>query len=474
MFGSNSDFLYTSYEEYFQYTLEINPLATLLIDSRGSILYANDKACSLYGLTKDFIETLKGSCLGISIKGGLIKQAIGFTENKDAFQIQYRCSNGSIKNLEVYFNKIGMFEEEMFLCQIIDRTSEEKFGGNIPHEIHEFKVLVESSPSPIIVCDDYYVVFANKKAGELLKLENHNELISKFLLDFIHPKDIHNIVESVNEILTSKEKLAKKEYKLINSVGKTIDVEISAQYVCFNKRDCAQLVIRDITKEKKEIKRAVKIQEKSLINKFPLETKASLNRIWLPAIDVSGDFYELRKISDECIVGIVGDVCGKGTTAALNISAIRVLFNEVINLTHEPCEIIDCLNSKMIEHFKDDYVALLCFKLDFQYNLLEVVGAGINEFIQIKNNGNWRRFFVKGPFVGMFKDSCFEQIIINFRKGDKLLLYTDGMEFVFKDEEAIDKGAEMESAEYCKFLRKKLYKKVQRNDDSTCLVIDIL
>lgn len=394
--------------------------------------------------------------------------------DKNFIDLRQKLSNGKIKEVEVYCNKIKVFNEELFFCQVVDVSHLKKpelmmFPGE-----KGFRALVELSPNAIIVCDDYYIVFANDKANKLFNATNSDELVSKFLLEFIHPKDIHNIIENINEILFKKRESIKKEYKIIDILGKKLDVEISAQYIYFNDKDCVQLIIRDITKEKKEIKRAIEIQEGSLIKSFPLETKAKMNCIWLPALDVSGDFYELHKVNDECVIGIIGDVCGKGATAALNVSAIRVLFHEAINITDEPSEIMHFLNTKVSEHLNEDYVAVLCFNLNFKNNILKVVGAGISEFIHLKKDKNWRRLFIKGPFLGMFRDSHFGQSLSTFEKGDKILIYTDGMDSIFQDEITISKGLEMESKEYVKFLRKKAYRRTTGSDDTTCLVIDIL
>lgn len=467
--------------EYIKCTFERNPVVCLFINSgNGAIVDVNEKACTFYGYTKSSLKTMFFSDLVESSNEKILDKMRSISEENNSYSdkafidLRNKLSNGKIKDVEVYCNKVTMLNEELFFCQIVDVSHLKKTElMPLPGE-KGFRALVELSPNAIVVCDDYYIVFANDKANKLFKATNCNELISKFLLEFIHSKDIHNIVENINEILFKKSESIKKEYKIIDILGKKLDVEISAQYIYFNNKDCVQLIIRDITKEKKEVKRAIEIQERSLIKDFPLETKARMNCIWLPAMDVSGDFYEVHKVNDECVIGIIGDVCGKGATAALNVSAIRVLFHEAISMTDEPSEIMNFLNTKVSEHLNEDYVAVLCFNLNFKNNILKVVGAGINEFIHLKNDKSWRRAFVKGPFLGMFNDSHFGQSLSTFEKGDKILIYTDGMDFIFQDESTIFKGFEMESKEYAKFLRKKAYRRTTGSDDTTCLVIDIL
>lgn len=477
---SNLNLLHQQCEDVLQYTFEKNPLANLFVNlNNGFIINANQKACKFYGYSKDMLKTMKIGDLHKDCRKNVIEKMKIVAEescaksDNDYINLEYESINGSVREVEVYCSKVKFFDEEMLWCQIVDITHiRNEQLNSFPGE-KGFRALVELSPNAIIVCDDYYIVFANEKASSLLGTSSSNELISRFLLDFVHSEDIHNIVENINEIIFKKSKSIKKQFKCIDNLGNKLDVEVFAKYISFNDKDCVQLIVRDITSEKKEIKRAVAIQERSLINKFPLDTKAKMSCLWMPAMDVSGDFYEFHK-DDECVIGIIGDVCGKGATAALNVSAIRVLFHEAIGVANDPAEIMDFLNAKITEHLNEDYVAAMCFKINFKYNILKVVGAGISEFIHVKRNKSWRRSLVKGPFLGMFKNSHFGQSLIAFQKADKLLFYTDGMDSIFNDDSVIGRVLEMESKEYIKFLRKKVYRKEKRNDDTTCLVIDIL
>lgn len=83
------------------------------------------------------------------------------------------------------------------------------------------------------------------------------------------------------------------------------------------------------------------------------------------------------------MLGIIGDVAGKGISAALSISALRVMFMDSLHSGREPERILQDLNRKAIEHMGEDYIAGCCFHLDFGKGVLKAAGAGINEFMYV-------------------------------------------------------------------------------------------
>lgn len=133
------------------------------------------------------------------------------------------------------------------------------------------------------------------------------------------------------------------------------------------------------------------------------------------------------------MLGIISDVSGKGVTAALSVSAFHVLFRETALIYHDPMEILQNLNKKIGVYLEESYIAACCFSLDFKLCEAKIAGAGINEFIFHKNNEKCQQLVVKGPFLGMFEDSVFEEQLIHFKPGDKFYFFSDGLEPIFSN-----------------------------------------
>jgi serine phosphatase RsbU (regulator of sigma subunit) len=187
--------------------------------------------------------------------------------------------------------------------------------------------------------------------------------------------------------------------------------------------------LRDITEERLEVERAASIQRHRLSMVFPLPEFAEMRAIYVPAKDISGDFYHVHKIDEHCVVGLIGDVSGKGISAALSISAMKVLFYEALQYCKHPSDVLSYMNNKVADHFPEDYVAACCFKLNFKDKSLSVSCAAISEFM-IKNDNQLKRFELPGPFLGMFKNTDFEQRVFRIFSDSKLYFYTDGFQML--------------------------------------------
>ena len=318
----------------------------------------------------------------------------------------------------------------IFIVEQLRDVTEKKSLENILKESEErYRQIVDISPDAIIITVGGEIVLANKEA-----LKYQKNLIGKSAYKYC--PDLAKIMyKKMNQILKNKIKKATFDYKAVLSDGTNIDIEVSSSYLIYKGKPAILSIIRDITERKRELNSAAKIQRQLLKKPFPLEHKAHMESLYIPAKTVSGDFFYTHKVNEDLIVGIIGDVSGKGITAALNISAFNVLFNEEVLMNKDPSKIVDSLNKKVAKYLGERYIAVCCFSFDFKKNEAKIVGAGINQFIYQTDDCNIENEIVRGSFLGMFEDSKFDEKIINFKSGDKFYFFTDGLDFIFDNEE---------------------------------------
>lgn len=167
---------------------------------------------------------------------------------------------------------------------------------------------------------------------------------------------------------------------------KKVNLEVSFTYMMYDGSPAILAILRDVTEMKQELTSAAKLQRKTLQSNFPCEEYVSTVSVYKPAHMISGDSYRIQKIDEASILGILIDVRGKGISAALNISALDVLFLQEISAFHEPIDIVNSLNKKLVSYYEENYIAVCCFSMDFKKKELKVVGAGINRFIYQKKD----------------------------------------------------------------------------------------
>jgi sigma-B regulation protein RsbU (phosphoserine phosphatase) len=292
---------------------------------------------------------------------------------------------------------------------------------------------------------------------------------------YVPDESRETIKKRIKYMRESKNSKCTFDYRIFRCDNSSIEVEVSSSYLTYKGKPAIQSIIRDITEMKKGLNQAAKFQRKYLETACPFPEKIRMESLYMPARTVSGDFFKIYKISEELVIGILWDVSGKGITAALSVSAFLVLFGEAALASHDPQEIVKNLNKKIINHLEERYIAACCFSLDFKKNEAKVVGAGINQYVFQKSDSSPREMIIKGPFLGMFEDSVFDEQIVSFQSGDRFCFFTDGLDFILDNEINYLKSHTItEFKDYLRdFLVDLLNYKESLKDDSTLIALEI-
>jgi sigma-B regulation protein RsbU (phosphoserine phosphatase) len=158
--------------------------------------------------------------------------------------------------------------------------------------------------------------------------------------------------------------------------------------------------------------------------------------ICLPARTVSGDYYDFLPLGTHELALAVGDICGKGISAALLMANLQAtLRSNVLNLRgigemngdKTVAEIVKRLNSQIYSFTAANKFATFFFALyDDQRKTFTYCNAGHNPPLYL-NGGKIRRLNAGGTVVGVFPDSKYEQETIQVHAGDVFAAYTDGI-----------------------------------------------
>lgn len=149
---------------------------------------------------------------------------------------------------------------------------------------------------------------------------------------------------------------------------------------------------------------------------------------WRPAGAFSGDGYDVWRISDKSVGLCVGDVCGKGLPAALVMSGMQTAVRTTAVQRACPAVACDQLNRVMCNSvLPGRFVSLFYAVLRGLEGRLLYTNAGHPPPILVRHDtGFIERLTAGGPLIGLFEHASYEQREIEFRPGDRLLMYTDG------------------------------------------------
>lgn len=190
---------------------------------------------------------------------------------------------------------------------------------------------------------------------------------------------------------------------------------------------------RERLRMREEIEYARKIQLSMLPQLPPDIGWVELAAASLPATEVGGDYYDYFRLSGSQLALVIGDVSGHGLASGLLLSGIRSCLYLLEKDLAVPVAVLDRLNP-MVRKTTDrrTYVTLLCAVLDRAADgsgvEVTVASAGhppllcwdarTNEFAEVGDGA---------PPLGTRLDAEYRQHRHKVRRGDVLVLYTDGL-----------------------------------------------
>ncbi len=207
--------------------------------------------------------------------------------------------------------------------------------------------------------------------------------------------------------------------------------------------DNISLLEASIEKEKykKELIIARDIAGKLIPETMPNLQDYSLSGYTIPAEEVGGDYYDVITLKDgkHCI--LIGDVSGKGMSAAFYMVLLKGVVLSVQNQVETPAELLKKINSVLFQEMeKQMFVTLAAVKIEDNKGNLTLVRAGHLPFI-LKNENQTIDIKPKGIGVGLAPSDLFDNTIeehkMKLSKKESLIMYSDGLVEIFKDNKEI-------------------------------------
>ena len=145
--------------------------------------------------------------------------------------------------------------------------------------------------------------------------------------------------------------------------------------------------------------------------------------------EIGGDYYDFFPISDEEYVICIGDVSGKGISAALLMANFQATLRALATYRRFPLgQLVHELNKIVFGNAKGEkFITFFIAEYNVNTRQLKYINAGHNHpFI---TDGRNYQFLDKGSIgLGMFDELPFlEEDSISLPKNTTLVLYTDGV-----------------------------------------------
>lgn len=183
----------------------------------------------------------------------------------------------------------------------------------------------------------------------------------------------------------------------------------------------------------RELEIARNLQLQFLPHREPQFPGLDIASICKPAMEVGGDYYDFIRQDDRYLTVVIGDVSGKGVSAAFYMTMIKGIIKTLARQLKEPANVLAELNEVFYENApRNVFVSLLYATFDLEQRTLTFARAGHNPLLVRKSKaGGMESLNPPGLAIGMEKGVLFSKIIkdqsVTIESGDILIFYTDGV-----------------------------------------------
>ena len=184
---------------------------------------------------------------------------------------------------------------------------------------------------------------------------------------------------------------------------------------------------------KEELKIAQKVQRSLLPSSLVENPAFEISGFSISADEVGGDYYDTYAINDHQYVLIIGDVSGKGTSAAFNMSQMKGVFYSLVQMNLSSKDFMIHANNALSQCLeKTSFITLSFYIVDTMAQTIEFSRAGHCPTLYYQKATGCSKFMEnKGLGLGILRNQQYENYVvvntINYASGDVMMLYTDGI-----------------------------------------------
>ncbi|MDO7975668.1 PP2C family protein-serine/threonine phosphatase [Oceanotoga teriensis] len=252
----------------------------------------------------------------------------------------------------------------------------------------------------------------------------------------LREKDSVNHTESSFLLIPIKSKL--KIWGFILLYGKTDNSIFLASDKKIMESVCEQLAfgfdtinyLNEKIKQQKfdeQLKIAKEIQNSLLPKKIPNILNCQISAFYRSAYDVGGDYYDVIKINDNEVLGLLADVSGKGVPAALIMSSMRAVVRSRIEAGDSIDSLVKYVNNYLEKNIPDDrFVTAIFILLNSREKNVKIVNVGHNN-CPIYLDSNEYTSVATGLPLGIFEDIDFKIEKYSYKSEFLFISYTDGI-----------------------------------------------
>jgi phosphoserine phosphatase RsbU/P len=190
------------------------------------------------------------------------------------------------------------------------------------------------------------------------------------------------------------------------------------------------IVSKESERMQAELEIARRVQQQLFPAQTPHSASLEIRAVCQPARQVSGDYYDYQALPDNKLVLALGDVAGKGISAALLMaslqSTLRVQLREWKTDVSTQRLVTGLNHHLFLNTTPEKYATFFLAIYDEATGMLEYTNAGHLAPLLVRA-GTITRLDSNGMVVGAFATATYDSSHLQLESGDLLVCYTDGV-----------------------------------------------
>jgi phosphoserine phosphatase RsbU/P len=192
-----------------------------------------------------------------------------------------------------------------------------------------------------------------------------------------------------------------------------------------------------------DLSMAKELQLALLPHRFPTLPRGALqaasavkfSSIFHPASSVSGDFFNVVRVSETAVGVFICDVMGHGVRAALVTAMMRALEEQLGEMAADPGSLLTAINRSLCGILRQSGITLFttaCYIVaDIARSRITVANAGHPSPLLVRNHPREVLLLtpehMAGPALGLFEEEVYRTHDFPVATDDLILLFTDGI-----------------------------------------------
>ena len=413
-------------------------------------------------LDKDFVESIAGDLGRIAVYGTESPSASSTAPQQDASKPYLALESGSPRKQTFSAGTIppasGAFDHEVRFpipLQVVDwATGERRRAG----------ALAEVETRPSVLYARLFAALGDYAKGVEYILWSILIVFAIIVLLalFVGTKLTRSITSAVGQLYEATTHVNRADFS--HRITVQSSDQLATLATSFNSMTTSIEKLVQEQKEKQRLEGELAIAQEVQAQLYPklitqLET-LEVHGFCRPARTVSGDYYDFLALSSDRLMLAVGDISGKGISAALLMatiySAVRaysiegmpmrepmpreaaavgaaggsglMLASELRGTEASPAALLTLLNHQLYESTPAaKYATLFLGIYDGKTRRFTYANGGHLPPILISEDGSSQLLSCGGTVVGLFDDLSFPEATVQLRPGDVLVAYSDGV-----------------------------------------------